>query len=104
MGAHRSELREKVEGRQKLLEEALRVSEADATQTARISALSTQLQVLSDSVGGGWEHMTDVTAERLTGWLESTRTLLQGGNPERASLVVPPQPAHEKLAGRDKIN
>ena len=83
MTAPHTELREKVEGRQKQLEEAL--------------------NVLSDLVGGGWEQMTDATAERLAGWLESTRGL-QGEKPRGGTLVVPPQPAQEKLAARDKIN
>ena len=81
MTAPRSELREKVEGRRKQLEEALKA--------------------LSDLTGGGWEQMTDATAERLAGWLESTRGLEK---PRGGTLVVPPQPAQEKLAVRDKIN
>lgn len=75
-GEPRKELREKVEARQKRLEEALKTSEADGTQTERIAALSTQLAVAADALGGGWPHMTDVTALRLTGWLEASRALV----------------------------
>ena len=73
---HRKELRKKVEHQQQLLQQALKVSEAEGHPAERISALTTELTVVSDSVGGGWEKMTDSTAERLTDWLETTARYL----------------------------
>ena len=76
MIAHRKELRQKVEQQQRVLEQALLESQAKGHPAARIDALNTELRVASDSLTGGWENMSDSTADRLTGWLESTRSLV----------------------------
>jgi hypothetical protein len=73
---HRKELRKKIEHREQLLQAALKVSEAQGHPAERLNALTTELTVVSDSVGGGWEKMTDSTAERLTDWLETTERYL----------------------------
>ena len=62
---HRKELRSKVERQQILLQQALVVSEKEGHPAERISALTTQLTVVSDSVGGGWEKMTVGAAEPI---------------------------------------
>jgi hypothetical protein len=73
---HRKELRKKVEQRAQLLQAALKVSESEGHPAGRLNALTTELTVVSDSVGGGWERMSDSTAERLTEWLETTTRYL----------------------------
>ena len=103
---HRKELREKVEIQQKVLEEALKVSEAAGHPADRISALNTELSVVADSLTGGWDTMSDVTAERLSKWLEYTRHLGSAEKPNGVMKPNPPQPAdaqvQEVTGGMDK--
>lgn len=89
---HRKELREKVEERQKRLQVALKESEHAGHPAERISGLRTELSVVADSLGGGWEKMTDVTAEQLSKWLEATRNLVPEAKPIGRHLADPPQP------------
>ena len=90
----RKELRDKVEQRQKLLQQALKVSEAAGHPADRITALSTELSVAADSLTGGWDNMTDTTAERLSAWLTATQNLVEDGEPKGVSPPNPPEPAH----------
>ncbi len=105
---HRKELRQKVEHQQIELQKALKASEKAGHPADRISALNTELSVVSDSLTGGWENMTDSTAARLSAWLEATRNLVPNDKPEGVSAPIPPQPAdplvQEVSAGHDKIN
>ena len=89
---HRKELRHKVELRQRLLQQALRASESAGHPSERISGLNTELNVVADSLGGGWENMTDITAERLSIWLETTATLLPNEKPKGISKPLPLSP------------
>jgi hypothetical protein len=75
MIANRKELRGRVEHQQKLLEQALHAVEPSGPAD-RITALKTELSVVSDSLSGGWDKMTDTTAEALSKWLETTRNLV----------------------------
>ena len=77
---YRKQLREKVELRQKQLEETLKVSETSGHTPERLSALQTQLAAAKDALGAGWEKMTDTSAQRLTKWLDSTISLIPGQN------------------------
>ena len=104
---NRKELRQKVELQQKHLAEALKASEAAGQPAERINALKTELSVAASSLTGGWEKMTDKTAEHLSAWLIATRDLVADQNPKGASRsYTPPAPTDELVkevaAGQDK--
>ncbi len=108
MVEHRKVLRDKVERQQKLLEQALRKSESDGHPAERISAISTELSVVADSVSGGWDTMSDATADRLSRWLESTRTLIPSEKSKGTHKAEPGRPqddlVQEVSAAPDKVD
>jgi hypothetical protein len=89
---HRKELRERVEERQRLLQEELKASEKAGHPSERISAIQNELTIAKDSTGAGWEKMTEVSAERLCKWLAETLRLLPHLQPVGVAAPIPPAP------------
>lgn len=75
----REPLRKRVEARLADLETELAKCDANAT-SERAMGLRTELQVARDAVSGGWEHVGEMEALRLSQWLQSTATLVAAGN------------------------
>lgn len=75
----REPLRKRVEARVADLEAELAKCGANAT-SERAMGLGTSLQVAKDAVGGGWEHVGEMEALRLSQWLQSTEPLVAKGN------------------------
>jgi hypothetical protein len=75
----REQLRKRVEARVTDLENELAKCDANATNE-RALGLRTELQVAKDAVGGGWEHVGEMEALRLSKWLQATSTLVARGS------------------------
>jgi hypothetical protein len=73
---NRVELRAKVEQRQKELEQALTATEGQGHPDERINGLKAELRVAADAVQGGWDKVSEVGAEALSRWLETTKEMV----------------------------
>ena len=98
----RKELRQKVERREEQLKEALKISEAKGHPVERVRGLSTELSVVASLVSGGWEHMSDATAGRLSAWLEETTPLV--GQPALGIHKPVPAPPVDAIATEVKLS
>lgn len=68
--------------RQKELELALRAMVGDDHPDERGNGLKADLRVAADAIQGGWENVSEVGAQALSKWLESTK-----------DMVIPPKDA-----------
>jgi hypothetical protein len=95
MAHERFELRDKVEFRKKQLSEALDRAESEKLPDERIVGLRTELSLVEDALSGGWENVSEVTAAQLSGWLESTKYLVENASgkvPETERATRPQMP------------
>ena len=76
MSHPRTELRKRVEERQQQLKDALKHAESQKQET-RSLGLQTELQVSEEALSGGWENVTEITANKLSSWLEATKSLVE---------------------------
>jgi hypothetical protein len=72
MSEIRVELRHKVEKRRRELERAFRAAERGGTFERRLG-LEMALSSVDDAVERGWARMTEVGAEELSHWLDTTQ-------------------------------
>jgi hypothetical protein len=75
----REQLRKRVEARVGELEAELAKLSDPNTNTERAMGLKTELQVAKDAIGGGWDHVGEMEALRLSKWLQSTQPLVAKG-------------------------
>ncbi len=74
--ADRTGLQAKVEQRQKELEQALAAEGSQDQADGRSNGLKAELRVASDALQGGWDQVSEVAAEELSRWLESTKVMV----------------------------
>ena len=96
--SERVELRAKVEQRQKELGLALAVAEGQSHEVDRLNALKAELRVAEDAVQGGWDKVSEVGAEQLSHWLESTKSMVIPPKEHKASHHAAKAEAHPAKA------
>ena len=75
MSPIRAELRQRVERRRLELERAFRLAERDGSFERRLG-LEMALCSVDDAVERGWARLSEVGAEELSHWLETTESLV----------------------------
>jgi hypothetical protein len=75
MSGMRAALRHKVEQRRKELQRAFSLAKR-AGPPAHRTSLETELSLVDYAMRGGWDHVSEVAADALSHWLETTRSLL----------------------------
>lgn len=90
----REQLRRRVMARVADLEKELANTEGKDGKSEHASALRVELDIAKDATGGGWEHVGEVEAARLSKWLETSQVLVGSGPADPASAGANLDPAN----------